>query len=93
MTFEPQIIGYVAGFCTAIAQFPQAYKVVKTKETESISLGMYSIMTLGIFFWFSYGVVLTDWPMILSNGICLLPSLYTLYITIRNLRLKKTSNV
>ncbi|MFM2290270.1 MAG: hypothetical protein RIS29_83 [Bacteroidota bacterium] len=84
MSFDISLIGYVAGFCTAIAQFPQAYKVIKTGETESISLGMYLIMTLGIFFWFAYGILIPDLPMILANGVCLIPSVYILFITIRN---------
>lgn len=84
MSFDISLIGYIAGFCTAIAQFPQAYKVIKTGETESISLGMYLIMTLGIFFWFAYGILIPDLPMILANGVCLIPSVYILFITIRN---------
>lgn len=90
MAIDIVSVGYVAGFCTAVAQFPQAYKVIKTGETHSISLGMYIIMTFGIFFWFLYGVLIPDLPMILANFICLMPSLYILYITIRNLnRIKK----
>jgi MtN3 and saliva related transmembrane protein len=90
MAFDIVIVGYLAGFCTAIAQFPQAYKVIRTGETSSISLGMYIIMTLGIFFWFMYGVLIPDLPMILANFVCLIPSVYILFITIRNLnRLKK----
>jgi len=88
MIFDISFVGYFAGICTALAQFPQAYKVYKTKETTSISLGMYCIMTIGIVFWFLYGVLLKDWPMILSNGICLIPSFYTLYITMLNLTSK-----
>ena len=84
MTFDIVIIGYIAGFCTAVAQFPQAVKVIKTGNTKSISIGMYLIMTLGIFFWFLYGVLLSNFPMILANGVCLIPSLYILFITIRN---------
>ena len=84
MTFDIVIIGYIAGFCTAVAQFPQALKVIKSGNTQSISIGMYLIMTLGIFFWFLYGVLLSNFPMILANGVCLIPSLYILFITIRN---------
>jgi MtN3 and saliva related transmembrane protein len=93
MTFDIVIVGYVAGFCTAVAQFPQAYKVIKTGETHSISLGMYIIMTFGIFFWFLYGVLIPDLPMIIANGICLIPSLYILYITIRNLNISKKQSL
>lgn len=84
MTFNIVIIGYLAGFCTALAQFPQAIKVIKTGDTHSISIVMYTIMTCGIFFWFTYGLLIPDMPMILANGVCLIPSLYILYITIRN---------
>jgi MtN3 and saliva related transmembrane protein len=89
MAFDIVIVGYVAGFCTAIAQFPQAYKVIKTGETNSISIGMYTIMTLGIFFWLTYGVLLHDLPMIIANGVCLIPSIYILLITFRNLQRTK----
>jgi MtN3 and saliva related transmembrane protein len=85
MKFDIIIVGYFAGFCTAIAQFPQAYKVIKTGNTESISPVMYSIMTLGILFWLLYGILMPDLPMILANGVCLIPSLYILFITVRNL--------
>jgi len=84
MTFDIVIIGYIAGFCTAVAQFPQALKVIKTGNTQSISIGMYLIMTMGIFFWFLYGVLIPNIPMILANGVCLIPSLYILFITVRN---------
>lgn len=93
MTFDIVIVGYLAGFCTAIAQFPQAYKVIKTGETNSISAGMYSIMTLGILFWFIYGVLIPDLPMIVANGICLIPSVYILFITIRNTQRTKKQNL
>ena len=89
MEFNIVIVGYLAGFCTAIAQFPQAYKVIRTGETHSISIGMYTIMTFGILFWFVYGLLIPDLPMILANGVCLIPSLYILYITLRNLNKTK----
>ncbi len=89
MNFDITIIGYLAGICTATAQFPQAYKVYKTKETHSISLLMYSILTLSIALWFTYGILLPDLPMILANGICLIPSVYTLTIAIMNAKKAK----
>ena len=91
MDFYIAIIGYVAGICTATAQFPQAYKVYKTQETKGISLIMYSTLTLGITFWFIYGILLQNLPMILANGVCLPPSFYTLFVMIRNAR-KSTPN-
>ena len=86
MEFDIHIIGFLAGICTAASQFPQAYKVYKTKQTSGISLPMYSILTLGVAFWFIYGILLNNLPMILANGACLPPALYTLFVMIRNQR-------
>lgn len=93
MVFNILIIGYMAGFCTAIAQFPQAYKVFKTRDTHSISLAMYLIMTFGVFLWFIYGLLLPDLPMILANGIGLIPSTFTLIITFQNVKRSKKQSV
>ena len=82
--FNISLVGYAAGICSAICQFPQAYKVFKTKDTHSISIGMYMTMTLGVILWFCYGILLKDWPMILANGVGLIPSIYTLILTLRN---------
>ena len=90
MTFDTEMVGYFAGFLTAVAQFPQAYKVIKTGETQSISLGMYLTMTIGVFCWCLYGVLLQNLPMIVANGICLIPAIYILVITLRNLKRNKS---
>jgi MtN3 and saliva related transmembrane protein len=92
MEFNIAIVGYSAGVCSAICQFPQAYKVFKTKDTHSISLGMYLTMTIGVVLWFIYGCLLGDMPMMLANGVGLIPSLYTLYLTIRNRGAHRTYN-
>ncbi len=84
MEFDVSVIGYLAGFCSAVSQFPQALKVIKSGDTASISPLMYSLLTLGVFLWFYYGILLQNYPMIIANGIGLIPSVYILYITFRN---------
>ena len=84
MNLDVSVIGYLAGFCTAVAQFPQAYKVYRTKDTRSISLGMYAIMTFGVFLWLIYGILIQDWPMMFANGIGLIPCTFNLIITFQN---------
>ena len=59
--------GYVAATLTTLAFVPQAVKTIRTRDTRSISLGMYVVFTIGIAFWFGYGIVLNSWPMIVSN--------------------------
>lgn len=61
--------GYVAATLTTLAFVPQAVKTIRTRDTSSLSLWMYLVFTIGIGFWFGYGIVLGSWPMIVSNAI------------------------
>ncbi|MGY0634360.1 SemiSWEET transporter [Luteimonas sp. A478] len=60
-------LGYAAAILTSIAFVPQAVKTIRSRDTSGISLGMYVIFTVGIGFWFAYGLALGSWPMILAN--------------------------
>jgi len=62
-------LGYVAATLTTIAFVPQALKTIRTRDTRGISLWMYLVFTVGVVFWFGYGLVLGSWPMIVSNAI------------------------
>ncbi len=59
---------------TTIAFLPQVVKTLRTRDTRSISLGMYLLFTAGVFLWLVYGIRLHALPMILANGITLLLS-------------------
>lgn len=75
--------GYLAAAMTTLAFVPQALKTIRTRDTRSISLGMYVVFTIGIAFWLVYGVALQSTPMILSNIVTFLLS-----ATILGLKLK-----
>jgi MtN3 and saliva related transmembrane protein len=62
-------LGYVAATLTTLAFVPQAAKIIRSRDTRGISLGMYVVFTVGVAFWFGYGIVLQSWPMIVSNAI------------------------
>lgn len=66
--------GYVAATLTTLAFVPQAVKTIRSRDTRSISLGMYVVFTIGIGFWLLYGIALHSMPMILSNTVTLLLS-------------------
>ena len=67
MSLALEWTGYVAATLTTLAFVPQAWKTIRSKDTRSISLGMYVVFTIGIAFWLAYGIVLGSIPMILSN--------------------------
>jgi len=63
------IIGLLAATGTTISFLPQAIKTIKTKETKDLSLGMYTVLTTGVFLWLVYGIIIKDLPLIAANAV------------------------
>ena len=72
------IVGGLATLCSTSSFVPQAWKVIRTRDTSSISKRMYVITVVGFSLWFTYGLLLGEWPLIVTNGICLLLSAFIL---------------
>ncbi len=66
------LLGLAAATCTTLSFLPQAIKTIKTKQTNDLSLGMYTVLTTGVFLWFLYGIFIKDLPIVLANGISLI---------------------
>lgn len=66
-----ELIGYMAATLTTVSFVPQALHSFKTKDVSGISLGMYSIFTLGIALWLTYGLLISAWPIVIANVITL----------------------
>ncbi len=77
------IFGYMAAILTTISFLPQAIKTIKEKNTEGISLVMYSLFTSGVLMWLVYGIFVKDTPIIIANSITLI-----LAVTILALKIK-----
>jgi MtN3 and saliva related transmembrane protein len=78
------ILGLVAAICTTISFLPQAIKTIKTKQTKGLSLGMYSVLTTGVFLWIIYGILIGDVPLILANGITFIFTATILFLIIKH---------
>ena len=77
------IIGLVAAICTTISFLPQVIRIIKTKHTKDLSLAMYSILTIGLFLWLVYGILVKDLPVIIANSISLLCAAIILVLKIK----------
>jgi MtN3 and saliva related transmembrane protein len=62
---------------------PQALKIIKTKDTKSISLSMYILFVSGVFLWLIYGVLRQDVPVIIANAVTLILASLILYFKIK----------
>ena len=78
-------IGYIAAVCTTCSFTPQVIHIFKSKDTQSISLAMYSRFAFGVFLWFIYGISVQDWPVIIANALTLMLASIILTLKIRDL--------
>jgi len=89
VVFPPDLIGFLAATLTTISFIPQAWKVIKTNDTEAISFGMYATFVTGVFFWLIYGIVLMQMPIIVANTITIILSGFILYKKALDIRRRK----
>lgn len=76
-----EVIGAVAAVLTTGSFLPQAYKVLRTRETAAISLVMYSMFTAGVALWLAFGLYTLQWSIIIANAVTLI--LAALILTIK----------
>lgn len=76
------LIGIVAGICTTIAVVPQIVRTWKTKKVMDVSIAMFIVLIAGVGLWTLYGILKTDWPIIITNGISVMLNLCMLYFII-----------
>jgi MtN3 and saliva related transmembrane protein len=65
------IIGTLAAILTTASFVPQAWHTFRTRDVRGISLGMYSVFTVGVACWLVYGLLLSAWPIVIANCITL----------------------
>ena len=72
------LIGSLAACLTTLSFVPQAWLTFKTRDVSGVSLGMYSVFTVGVALWLAYGLLLRSWPMVIANAITLVLALMIL---------------
>jgi MtN3 and saliva related transmembrane protein len=65
------VLGTLAALASTASFTPQAWRIIRTADTQAISTGMYVITVAGFALWTAYGVRLGQWPLVASNTICL----------------------
>lgn len=83
------ILGAGAAVASTVSFIPQAWRIIRTADTQSISIGMYIITVTGFALWTAYGVRLGQWPLVASNTICFILSGFILVMKLLPRRKKK----
>lgn len=84
-----QLTGISAAVFITLANIPQTYKIIKEKNTKTISVFTYSILLIGNALWLTYGILKDDWPLIICNTVTVITCLMILGL---NFTSQKTMN-
>jgi MtN3 and saliva related transmembrane protein len=76
------VAGWAATAASVSSFVPKAWKVIRTRETADISVGMYALTVTGFLLWTTYGALLGAWPLIVTNSICASLSAFILMMTL-----------
>ena len=64
-------VSALAAILTTTAFVPQALHIIRYKETKAISLLMYVAFASGVALWLLFGILIHNWPIMISNAITL----------------------
>ncbi len=81
--FHIELVGSLAAVITTVCWIPQIIKIVRHRQTASISLISNVTLMLGVFLWLLYGLMIGSWPVIAANGVTFLLILAILGLKLR----------
>jgi|KBSSwiStaDraftv2_1062776.scaffolds.fasta_scaffold19838_2 MtN3 and saliva related transmembrane protein len=68
------VLGTLAAICSMASFVPQIIKIIRERDASSVSLRTYAVTVTGFGLWIAYGLMITSWPVIGANTVCLILS-------------------
>jgi MtN3 and saliva related transmembrane protein len=91
MTFElATTLGTLAAICSTVSFAPQAWRIIKTRDTSNLSAATYVLTVTGFALWIAYGIALGQWPLIVPNFLCFLLAAFILVMKLLPSKAKQT---
>lgn len=70
------MVGTVGATASVASFTPQAWKIIRERSTEGLSLAMFALTCLAFAAWTTFGVMKGEWTLIVPNAICLVFALF-----------------
>lgn len=83
MNPSSEIVGFVAGTLTTLCWTPQAIKILRSHDAQSISLITQVTFVTGCAFWLLYGVLIGSASIILFNTVTVALNLLIIALKLR----------
>lgn len=84
MDIAINIIGYLAAICMVCGYLPQAIYTIRTRDTDSIAMPTFLLLGFGSIFFVIQGIMLSNWPLVITNAITTVASAIVFGIKIHN---------
>ena len=76
---KSDIVGYIGGVLLIVTLFPQIYHTYTTKKTDDLSLVFLIMEVVTCIFLFTYGILIEEKPLIITNSVVFFELLSILY--------------
>lgn len=83
------IVGYAAAICMVCGYLPQAFYTIRTRDTDGIAMPTFLLLGFGSIFFVIQGIMLANWPLMITNAITTVSSAIVFAIKVHNDRKKK----
>jgi MtN3 and saliva related transmembrane protein len=77
------LVGIGASAFTSTSLLPQLIKLIKEKKPEGVSILTLVVLFTGLALWIYYGILKSDWIIIISNSFALIINFITGIVAIR----------
>ncbi len=77
------VIGALASLASMAGLMPQAWKIYKARHARDISGAAFAILVTAYSLWTVYGLLLMNWPLIVTNVVCLVLAGFILAVKLR----------
>ena len=83
------IFGWAASICMVLGYLPQAIATIRTRDTDGIALPTFCMLGLGSIFFVVQGLMMGNWPLVVTNLITTVCSAIIFGIKVHNDRSRK----
>lgn len=89
MELAINIFGTLAAICMVCGYLPQAITSIRTRDTDGIAMPTFLLMGAGSIFFVVQGILLGNWPLVVTNVITAVCSAIVFGIKVYNDHFKK----
>ncbi|MBO4977909.1 MAG: hypothetical protein J6C67_04240 [Muribaculaceae bacterium] len=79
-----EIIGWLASISMICGYMPQAIATIRTRDTDGIALPTFCMLGLGSIFFVIQGILISNWPLAVTNIITTVCSVIVFGIKLHN---------